>query len=378
MIEVKEFVKRAAEKSGFVRDRFNEDNIPTIADNICVLPFFGDTRSMSILSSLLFKGYREKVKGSKYFILCTWPGYESLFPYMDEVWSIRDKATLKKLHASSCGFDNKSELSVIYTRKLNRFFDDVVDPNDFNEYYNQGLTANYIKLFGDVQRSLPLIQSPTYLGNEYSRSVLNRPGYKVFLHPSLHVKSYRTELENIKISKEFWIELTRFLVEAGYCPILASNFATHDISDRFGDQCVYLEGDDISKTLCAMRASDCVIDLFSDISRLAMLARAPYVAFIERIKYVKLSEHELDDLCSLQGFPKQYIFSFTTILEGVDNRVWKSNIFDLLLSKLKAFLPLNKDILPSTSELDDIIPYSSVRKRKVKKLGTKFIKVERD
>ena len=79
MIDVNSFVKRAAEKSSFNRVRFQESNMPTNISNITVMPFFGDIRSTFILSSMLLHRYKEEKKGSKYFILCSWPGFESYF-----------------------------------------------------------------------------------------------------------------------------------------------------------------------------------------------------------------------------------------------------------------------------------------------------------
>jgi hypothetical protein len=54
-------------------------------------------------------------------------------------------------------------------------------------------------------------------------------------------------------------------------------------------------------------------------------------------------------------------------------------VFDALVSRLKTFLPeINRDQLPTGSGIYEEVSYSKVRKRKIKRLGTRFIKVEQD
>ena len=98
MNSVVDFLKRTSERNGFNRDRFEERKIPTDFSNVCILPFFGDLRSTCILSSFLLHRYRQEVKSSRYFILASWPGFQGLFPYVDEYWSITDNAHIKNFY----------------------------------------------------------------------------------------------------------------------------------------------------------------------------------------------------------------------------------------------------------------------------------------
>ena len=86
-LELKEYLDLAAQRNGYVRQSYEDRKIPTEFDNVCVMPLFGDMRHTFIASSMLLKRYREQVKGSKYFILMSWPGYKNLFPFVDEYWS---------------------------------------------------------------------------------------------------------------------------------------------------------------------------------------------------------------------------------------------------------------------------------------------------
>jgi len=120
-------------------------------------------------------------------------------------------------------------------------------------------------------------------------------------------------------------------------------------------------------------------DFFSGFSRIAIAARAPFLALNERNKYIKTKEYELDDLCCDDDLPRQYIFSFTTILEAGNPALWNVNIFDSVIARLNTFLPtIDRDALPTGSEITERVPYKKVRKREAKRLGLKFIKVEQD
>jgi hypothetical protein len=127
-----------------------------------------------------------------------------------------------------------------------------------------------------------------------------------------------------------------------------------------------------------MRATGCVLDVYNGTSRLALCARTPYLALDERQRYTATKEFELDDLCG-SGVPKQYIFSFSTIITEGNKAVWNADTFNNITSKLNSFLPdLSRDQWPSTSEVDEIVKYDVVRKKKVKKIGARLLKITRD
>ena len=143
MNSVADFLKRAADRNGFSRERFEERKIPTDHNNLIVMPFFGDLRSMVVMSSLLLHRYRQEVKNSKYFILASWPGFQGLFPYVDEYWSTNDEAHLKRFYEQSEGLRNKSDMTTIYLRNLNEFFREVFDCNEIAPYYQNGFTNKF-------------------------------------------------------------------------------------------------------------------------------------------------------------------------------------------------------------------------------------------
>ncbi|MHA1948700.1 MAG: hypothetical protein ACW99G_03040 [Candidatus Thorarchaeota archaeon] len=373
-----EILKRAAEKSGFARTKFVEKNTPTAMNSIVAMSYFGDLRSSVVLSSLLLHRTVEEEKGSKYFIMCSWPGYESLFPYVDEYWSIKDTSILKSFMNKCKDFDNVSEQAVLLPRGLNYFFQDTLLGNHVDKYYNRGITQDFFDRFRNVKRFLPAIPSSVILGDEFNREMTQRPGYKIFIYPTANIRTWHNgKLRMIKSSKDFWLALARKLIDARYCPVVYRDYLTYDLSPELTTECIHLRDTDVGGIMAAMRASSCVLDVFNGISRLSFPARCPFLAVDERSRYNAYKEHELDDLLGNE-IPKEYIFSFPTIIGSGDERAWDVTLLDHIVSKLDSFLPkLDRDQWPPTSESYLTVPYDKVRKQKSTRLGTRFVKVER-
>lgn len=360
MIDVNGLIVKAVNKTGFHRDFYNKDNVPTDPSNVMVITFFGDLRSLFVLSTLLLHRYKEQDKPSKYIILCSWPGFSSLFPYIDEYWSIQSDTHVKKLYSTANGFINNNELLGQYYRNLNQyFFEDVMDANYFHAYYDKGLTNLFWSKYREVKRFFPGIPSAAVMGKEFNKNFMEKGGIKVFVYPFQ------------QISREFWVTLINRLLSENFTPVICKSFLTHDLSQEFSKSCIYFSEVDIGKVLSIMRLTGCVIDIFSGISRLALLARAPFIAVNERAKYVSYKEYELDDLCGI-NIPRKYIFSFLTNI--VDSETWDFDILNPLIGRLKDFLP-DRDKLPSTGQSLDTISYDVVREKKLKRIGTRLLKL---
>lgn len=380
MNSVIDFLKRAAERNGFVRERFEESKIPTDHSNLVILPFFGDIRSLMVMSSLLLQRYRQEVKNSKYFILASWPGFQGLFPYVDEYWAINDEAHLNKFYEQSEGFRNKSDLTTIYTRNLNEFFREVIDPKEISQYYQDGITNKFFEKFTTTKRFLPFVPSSTVLGKDFNRDLSTKAGYKIFIHPSIFAKQWNVgKSKNVRAKKEFWVELVEKLLANNYVPVIWQNYLSYDISQEFVGRCIFIGETDIVRVLSAMRTTGCVLDVFNSLSRLAILARCPFIAIDERSRYNNLKEYETDDLCGSE-ISKGYIFTFSTIISDGNPYNWNQDIFQSILRKLDVFLPeLNRDEWPSTGETTDVVPYKKfVRNNEQLKLGIKLLKITRD
>lgn len=373
-LPVNQILKKAAEKSGFKRVRYSESQIPTTIQNCVVFVFFGDMRSTAILSSLLLKRYKEEAKGSKYFILCSWPGYEGLFPWVDEYWEVKEDSNLRSLYNQAIEFENKSETVNGYHRVLNTFFEEVVDYSNIKDFYDRGLKQQFFDRFKNIKCYLPSVPSSAMLGNDFNRRLGQSPK-PVLLYPCMYFQNWNNgKLEPLIVSKSFWVALVERLLVEGFQPVVYQNYYTHDLSTVFVDKCLYVNSPQISSVLSAMRASGVVLDLFSGISRLAIAARTPFLVCEERLKFNTLKEYEIDDLCGKQ-IPKSYFYVFPSISDEINQMHWNNSLFDGIIVKLNALANCDKNDLPSPVEVSGLVPYASVRQIKANKFGTRFIKI---
>ena len=381
-LNVAGILKKASEKCGFNRVRWIEKDIPTSIDNVVILPFFGDIRSMFILSSLLLKRYREEVKGSKYFVMCSWPGYESLFPFVNEYWSIRENDSLNDCYTGTCGFENESKIALQYFKNLNQWFNacDIVTAEDLQVYYKNGITQQFWDRFKHIKRYLPSVPSSALLGQAFNLEMIKKPGTKVFIYPTELIQRWQCDkITNIKASKNFWTGLVRQLLDNKITPVIFKGANSQDIAHDLIDRCIYVRENDIAKVMAAMRVTGCVIDIFSGISRLAIAARTPYIYMDERIRNLGQKESEIEGLCCEKGLPREYVYSFPNVVTEGDEDVWRTNIYDIVLGKLFKFLPeLDRENWPSPVENIETVLYENVKKDKMKKIGIQFIKVNRD
>lgn len=362
MENIVEFMKRAADKTGFVREKYIESNLPTSYSNIIVILFFGDQKAELVLSSLLLHRYKDP---RKYYVICSWAGHAGFFPDADEYWSIKDISCLKQAARTALGFNNSDDPKLIsYEQLLNRYFENVISAKEFEKYYFNGLTAEFFNSFKNIVYKLPALPSTRIDGKLLSKSK------KVVVCPSHVMKCWRRgKVENMSCKQDFWQNLLESLLENNYLPVVYQDCSTYDLSPHFANSCVFRSDIKILDLFADMRATGCVLDVFSGFSHWAVAARTPFLTCTERQLYVSTKEYELDDIYSV---PHQYIFSFTTMLNGRNSK----DLIDNIIVRLDDFLPtLDQKNWLSATELSVVVPYSKIRDRKAKRLGARFFKV---
>jgi hypothetical protein len=376
-LDLKEYLDLACKRNGLIRHSYEDKNIPNEFENICVMPFFGDTRHTFLASSLLMRRYREETKGSKYFVLISWPGHQNLFSCADEFWS-PDPSLAKKLLSGVSRFSNKSDAYSLMLTGVLESFRDVSKPEVFNEYHYNGIQQAFWDRYRHVKVWLPQISSHAVLNKEFSREVAAAPGYKVLLLPTLSVDSWKLgRVVQTPVHRDFWIALVKHLKREGFAPVVVRNYNTYDISQDTAADAVHLADPDVNKLTAAMRLCGCVLDVFNGASRYAIAARTPYLCCDERSRYFGSRDYEVDDLCGSK-VPREYVYTFSSICQ-MPAPYWEPSLFRHVTMKLQEFLPgLDRDRWPLTTETNQIVPYDSVRKIKRKKLGTKLLKIIRD
>jgi hypothetical protein len=372
-MDILDIVRKSADKCGFTREAYVDANLPTQLSNILALPFFGDTRSTCIASSIVLRRYKE-FRTNKYIILCSWPGNRALFPYVDEYWSPKDKTQVQNLASSALGFSNRSDTISNYNRLLNNFFEHILSWDELTSFYNDGFGAKYWENFKDVKVFLPDVPSSTTLPDDFRIEMGKRSGHKVVVFPVKKIDSWQDgRLQHMVAHRDFWIALVNRLILEGFVPILYQNAFTYDLSTDFTDRCIWLTCKDSGQVLSGLRWADCVLDVHSGISRMATAARTPCLVVDERQRYVESKNYELDDLTNLS--PRQYLFSFSTMLLSGDVAGWNVSLLDVIVSRLRKWLPsIDRTTLGSPTEYYQVADYDQVRRHKVKRLGIHFIK----
>ncbi|CAE7860224.1 unnamed protein product [Symbiodinium microadriaticum] len=312
----------------------------------------------------------------KYIILCSWPGFEGLFPYVDEYWSHTDESSIKTLALAANNGYNGSDLSSEITRGLNEVFSDVLNyQRDFRPYYDNGFTKKYWEDFGEVNRYLPEVSSSTMISSQFTEELERRKGRKVVVYPASKVRTWhRGKSMYLPVNPTFWKALIERLLNEGYVPVVYQNQFTHDMSPEFTDRCVYLVSRNVSDVLAAMRHVGCVLDVHSGVSRFAVLSRTPFVCIDERARFIGEREYEIDDL-SCDQIAKKYLFSFSTLLMAGTEKDWNRSVIDNIVVSLKEIWPFVEDRSnwAPTTESYESVDYSKVRDRQSKRLGVRFI-----
>ena len=372
MSQVADYIKRAAERTKYRRTSFVEKDMPTIPSNVYAIPFYGDLESTVILSSLLLRTYKEQ-RRNEYLILCSWPGFEGLFPYVDEYWTLDDESATKTLALGANNFYNAAGLSTELTKSMMECVS-VVTHRDWGKLWKRGFTDAYWNTIGRVYRYLPEIPSTSRISESFVSQLSQKSGRKILVYPVTKVQSWqRGKSVYLPISKDFWVALIERLLAEGYAPVVYQNWFTYDISPDFTDRCVYLVAGTVTDILTAMNYIGLVLDVFSGISKLAAVARTPFIAATERQKHFEYKDHAVFDLCSQEQ--SQFIFSFSTMLMTGGEKEWKASLTDQVISRLDGF---NPESAASTAESYEEVSYDRVRDMKARRMGVTFINSSKD
>ncbi len=350
MESVNDFLTRAAERTGFVREVYGE-----VKDSpVTVVPFFGDKRHEFFLSAFL----QDEIKGYK--IVAGLPGRGGLFGKIDEYWAVKDEGACADIAKCAVGWGSDSPKVAHLEKQLTRFF----DLGDVSSFYEFGLKSKFFDKNEFLTVSLPGIPAMrTDLKLSEGRRVLVVPNrYVLVLRRGKPVR--------MEVNQKFYVFLVNRLAEEGFVPVILQNYGTYDISAAVGGKWPLFAKLKALDELTIARACDCVLDLFAG-DRLAIMARVPYLVVAERQTYDGLKDYEAEDLAASK-LPDRHIFSFATMIESNEY----GNVVDGILVKLKDFLPtVDRHQLPSTLPASFVAPYMLVRERKMKKFGYRLFRL---
>lgn len=367
LLRLDEFLPRVAEKSGFKRDRYTSANIPTDLNEILVIWFWGDWKHQFLFSTVILKNYI-KMQNKKYVIFCSYVGFGYLYPQADEFWSFGNG--VQNIDSNVFFNVGKSNAALISCENnLLRYFPNAIDGGGVvSQYFDNGFTSKFFEDFPAIQYSLPSVSSPPF---EIAKSFSKHVGKKVFIYPCKKVRFIEQGKEYQSLSNDsIWNRLVDNLLNNGYLPVIYQNNMTFDLSKKYANKCQYITETNLSAIIAIMRACDCVLDIFSGISRLALIARVPYLIAEERRKYFLLKDVEIDDTLGCR-VPHDVLFFFQDVKNGECDFV-----DEMLMSKLKNLMEKsNRDTWQSTSQFEEFVPY--VSRQNNKSIGAYFITVSK-
>lgn len=375
-----EFLNKVCIKLKLTRKKYDDNNVPNDLDDLAVIPFFGDLKHTYILSTIILNNYK-RIKSSKYIILISYPGFEHLFPYVDEYWHPEDFSKIKQIYLNSEYFENKSEFYLNLLRGLNENFRSVVGSEFFTKLYNNKFQEEYWKLFGkdDAKIYIPMIPSSAIINKEVIKEI-NTRNNKIFILPSTHINSWSNgKYKKVNVPKNFYVELIKNLIKNKIFPVVWNNSISYDLNDEFKDKldCLFINSENLLEILPIIRLTGCCLDIFNSLSKLANIARTPSIIIEERNKYFLSREYEIDDIIEIK-LPGIKIYSFSNSVSQGDKNHWEMGLFNSINKSCVDLLPyIDREELPSTSEINKKINLLSIRKIKNKKLGTKFIKIQK-
>lgn len=363
MSEFKDVIRRIVEKSKFKREKFDEVLLEKNYSNVIIVPFFGDSKSEFLFATTLLHKVLEKYKDS-YKIVCSWPGASYIYPYVHEYWTIDDADMLLNLKKNVNGFSNdKNDIDKMFFR----YFDHVLFGQELiADYYDQnGFTKKYFEVFNRINYRLPSVLSANISNIKLSNNKKN-----ILVYPNKYAKLWNSGRTTTTLTDEgFWRHLINSLLSKNLHPVVCHFYDTHDMRKYFNEKVSFIESPNLMYLLSVMRSSDCVLDVFSGISRYAIMARSPYFSCQERQCYFNCKEYEIEELFA-KNIPKKVSFSFlpfngsTTFDQSVD----------LIINKLMEFLPnIDRNALPTSVEINSDLPYNEVRDRELKMLGLRII-----
>ena len=373
-LTVSDFLKITSRKLNFNREKYIEKNIPNNFDQITVLFHMGDLRNTFSLSSMILPKFRKELKSLRYFIVFGYAGFSSLFPYADEYWSF-DKENFSRVYNQSFGFENLSDLKTIYLRHLNENFREVIKSETFNDIYNHYFLKRYWEKNKSIRIILPQIINTLPTNDDFLNKISKfNSSKRIFIFPNKTMQIIRKgKLIHEEIKKEFWVNLIKILLKDNVDVICVKHPLTHDISADFinQDNILFFSETDMNQIMSYMRMAGCVFDYFSGISRLAIIARVPYILADERIRYFNYKEYEFEDVVG-ENLTGERFFIFAD-LTNANNDLF-SSIASNIISKIDKINKENNNGLLSSEYIDRTSTYQNVRYYQSKKMGLKFLK----
>lgn len=326
MIGSIEYLKKASQRTGYVRERYADS---TANSESSVLVFFGDERARFILSSCLLPSRKTD------WIVCS-REKEDFFFSANEYWS---GGGLQH----PIGFNPSS--SVSQTCLFDRYFaNNVHDAGEFK--------AVNVSDFPEVH--FPAV-------NKFTKFLPQ--GKKVYVRTgrSTHLWFRGVEVR-MALPEKFWETVCGKLKEAGFIPVCHRTPSDHDMSPLVTG-CHHFYGLNGMETWGLMRACGMVADFSQNVCYTAVQARCPCVSLQDRQRYFGMGVNQLESVGELDNF-----FSFPNLVE---HGQW-GGLIDGMVNRLKGKTWSELGPVPG-----GVVRLEKIPDKKIKKSMTRLIKVKK-
>lgn len=368
-----DYLERYVKKTGLVREKVIKSDKKISLDKIRIIVNFGDFPSSITFGSIVCPRFCDS---SFYNIVLTWKGMSFLYPHADEVWCLDRGYALGDFYSKSNGIKNNSQNLVTILRSLNEHFVGVVDFSSYSKYYHYTLTTDFYKEFPVFNQSMPSLMPFVYMPNDFKNN-FSKKEKNCALMPvkySRYISDGSTNLTSI--DQDYYSELLKNLVSAGYKVFCIQNSVTYDMSGEVpSESIVYLKEDDVGKICSMLNHIGLYFDFFSDTGSLALLSGASLFRVTDRSFYFTSKKYVEDNILSFSSSVKN-MFSFLYFCRK-DSEL-NNKFFEHIILQLDQFYEnLSQKTEDKTVLREKEIKMLDLSRFYVKKLFPKFISISK-
>ena len=365
MEAVAAFLKREAEKLGYIRDRFVEHQAPTSHDLVDVLHVYPDMQGIFLTAAFLLPMLRRQ-KSHRYLITCSWPGLHDLFTGADECWSLKDRMALNDLTETADVFYTHGNRYVADSRNLLYRFANVLQAETLHSLRQECFSHKT-----EITCQLPQVPSVTVLPEHMQRQ-LTAAKKRVALAPVLRGRGWQQGRQQyVPIGKGFWTGVIGHLLDQGWLPVLWQSPLTYDLSPDFADSCVYLTRCPFGQVLAGWRQCHFGLDAFAGTAGLYYLSRIPFVSLDERDRYFRSKDHVGEGLW-LDHYPHVNVFSHVHLANSGRLADWRNSFLDAAMAHGDDLA--RKQINLSSHNQELVLDCSQVHEMRFRKMRLKLLK----
>jgi hypothetical protein len=295
MITGSDYIQKYIEKTGLVREKISSPQVPE-PKKIKVFAIFGELASLALFSKTV---YPQLVADEKYYnIVLTWNGLRCFFDKADEVWGLNQSHNNLEFYKESVGIANDSKNINVITRSLHEYFLNVVNPNDYKDFFSSYLKENFYTTFKTANLYFPEYLTNNYLSKMFIEKIQLSRDKNIAIMPMKYFIHWQDGKQHIvNHYQDLYQDLIMSMLEKKYNVFCIQNDFTFDISRNLqNDNLHYFKENDFQKIITMIHRIGNYFDYFGNSTFVGMLAQADCFNVVERNTWInsrKMQEHSI-------------------------------------------------------------------------------------